>query len=483
MKMTDANMVFDTVGLPLAGTVEKVVVGGRDKFSLLGDAFVNIRQIGVIGWGSQGPAQAQNLKESLEDTDIKVVVGLRSSSTAFPKAEAAGFSLEDGTAGEMFKVISESDMVIILISDAGLAAEYKAIQTSMKAGATLGLSHGFLVGHMANVGTSFRKDINVVGVCPKGMGPSVRRLYVQGKEHNGAGINASYAVEQDYTGHAANHALGWAVAIGSPYIFPTTLTDEYRSDIFGERAILLGAVWGIAEALYADKVIGGLGKVESFAASAMSITGPISAAISKGGLCSIADALDDVQRHDFYETLNVTYQASLPLIREIYREVKSGREIASVIDQTSALAVDGWSKVDGSDMWRIGESARQGNIEVPLDPITSGVYLGVMMAQVDVLQENGHGWSEICNESIIEAVDSLNPYMAAKGVDFMVDNCSTTARLGGRKWGPRFAQMVTSNVLPELNGDAPLDWFDNHPVHEALSACMKLRPLVSIAVE
>jgi ketol-acid reductoisomerase len=66
----------------------------------------------------------------------------------------------------------------------------------MKPGSTLGLSHGFLLGHLQAQGDKFRDDINVVAVCPKGMGPSVRRLYEQGKSVDGAGINASFAVEQ-----------------------------------------------------------------------------------------------------------------------------------------------------------------------------------------------------------------------------------------------------------------------------------------------
>lgn len=66
----------------------------------------------------------------------------------------------------------------------------------MKPKAVLGLSHGFLLGHLQSVGEDFRKDISVIAVCPKGMGPSVRRLYVQGKEINGAGINSSFAVHQ-----------------------------------------------------------------------------------------------------------------------------------------------------------------------------------------------------------------------------------------------------------------------------------------------
>ena len=66
-----------------------------------------------------------------------------------------------------------------------------------------------------------------------------------------------------------------------------------------------------------------------------------------------------------------------------------------------------------------------------------------MMAQIDILLEHGHPYSEVANESVIESVDSLNPYMHARGVAYMVDNCSTTARLGSRKWAPRFDYLLT----------------------------------------
>ncbi len=76
------------------------------------------------------------------------------------------------------------------------ADNYSAIFSAMKPNSVLGLSHGFLLGHLQSEGKEFRKDISVIAVCPKGMGPSVRRLYVQGKEVNGAGINSSFAVHQ-----------------------------------------------------------------------------------------------------------------------------------------------------------------------------------------------------------------------------------------------------------------------------------------------
>ena len=146
------------------------------------------------------------------------------------------------------EVVAESDMVLLLISDAAQTQLYGEIFAAMKPGSTLGLSHGFLLGHLDSVNATFPDNINVIAVCPKGMGPSVRRLYVQGEEINGAGINSSFAVHQDVDGKATDYALAWAIALGSPYCFQTTLESEYKSDIFGERGILLGAAHGIVEA-------------------------------------------------------------------------------------------------------------------------------------------------------------------------------------------------------------------------------------------
>src|SRR5438045_5375219 len=113
-----SSKIFQVDTLPLEGHTEQVVKGGRHLFSLLPKAFAGVKQIGVIGWGSQGPAQSQNLRESLEGSGIRVKVGLRGGSSSMKEAEAAGFSEADGTLGEMFAVVRESDMVLLLISDA-----------------------------------------------------------------------------------------------------------------------------------------------------------------------------------------------------------------------------------------------------------------------------------------------------------------------------------------------------------------------------
>ncbi|MDA8611359.1 hypothetical protein N9L18_00650 [Candidatus Pacebacteria bacterium] len=266
---------------------EDVFRGGRDQFSLLPTAFDGIKQIGIIGWGSQGPAQAQNLRDSLKSigSNIRVVVGLREGSKSISDAKAAGFSSEDGTLGEMYKVIHDSDLNIILISDAAQVENYPEIFKAARPGTALGFSHGFLEGFLtANEGACFPKNVDIIMVAPKGMGPSVRRLYLQGMETGGSGINSSMAVHQNSSGNAQRIAAGWSVGIGSPVTFMTTMPMEWRSDIFGERAILLGGLWGLVEALY-DRFrhFGSDGRT-AFTQSVLALTSFVSPEISRHGM-------------------------------------------------------------------------------------------------------------------------------------------------------------------------------------------------------
>ena len=113
--------------------------------------------------------------------------------------------------------------------------------------------------------------------------------------------------------------------------------------------------------------------------------------------------------------------------------------------------------------------------------------MACMMAQVELLKDGGHPYSEIANESIIEAVDSLNPYMDYKGVSYMVDNCSTTARLGARKWASRFDYILKQQTFPTVDAGAvevesPFDKFMSSNIHEVLKVCAELRPSVDISV-
>jgi len=475
-----------------ADTQEQIVKGGRDLFPKLPKAFEGIKEIGVIGWGSQAPAQAQNLRDSLAEAgcDIKVRIGLREGSSSFEEAREVGFSEDADTLGEMYDIIKKSDLVMLLISDAAQAALYKEIFAAMKPGATLGLSHGFLLGYLDSIGEKFPEDMDVIAVCPKGMGPSVRRLYEQGKEVNGAGINASFAVHQDKSGKATELALGWGVALGSPFMFETTLTSEYCSDIYGERGILLGAVHGIVESLYRRYQRQGMSPDQAFTESCESITGNIVKIISTKGIKAVYEGLEGDDKEVFKQAYSASYLPSKEILQEIYDEVSSGNEIRTVIMHGKRISKYPVGKIDGNDTWQVGEKVRAARKEdetPPLNPFTAGVYIATMMAQIDVLLEAGHPYSEVVNESVIEAVDSLAPYMHYRGVAFMVDNCSFTAKTGSRKWAPRFDYILDQLAYTAVDNGKPVNEdlitaFENNKVHDAINECCKLRPSVDISV-
>mmetsp|Transcript_18451 Transcript_18451/g.26516 ORF Transcript_18451/g.26516 Transcript_18451/m.26516 type:complete len:530 (+) Transcript_18451:114-1703(+) len=482
--------VFSPVEVQLADTKEIIVKGGRDLFELLPKAFEGIEKVGVIGWGSQAPAQAQNLRDSLKaaGASATVSIGLREGSASFTEARECGFSEDDGTLGEMFEVMAQSDLVMLLISDAAQAKLYKKIFDTMKPGATLGLSHGFLLGHLESIGEKFPEDMDVIAVCPKGMGPSVRRLYEQGKEVNGAGINSSFAVHQDVSGKATDLALGWGIAVGSPFMFETTLSSEYKSDIFGERGILLGAVHGIVESLYRRYQRQGMTPEQAFLESSESITGKIVKIISREGIKAVYDQFNDDDKKIFETSYSASYLPAKEILQEIYDEVSSGNEIRTVIMHGERTAKYPVGKIDGTDTWLVGEKVRADRDEekIPINPFTAGVYVATMMAQCDVLLEAGHPYSEVINESVIEAVDSLCPYMHYRGVAFMVDNCSFTAKTGSRKWAPRFDYILDQLAYTAVdNGNAVdqdlIEAFKVHTIHGAVVECCKLRPPVDIS--
>lgn len=481
---------FKTKKLVLPGNDENVIKGGKCFYKQVSDVFNGTKQIAFLGWGSQGPAQSQNLRDTLASvgSDTKVVIGLRDNSTSIKEAEKAGFCKDNGTLLEMMEAVKQSDVVIMLISDSAQSKLYKEVMDNMKSGATLGLSHGFLLAHMKNEKTEWRKDINVIMVAPKGMGPSVRKLYEMGKTVDGAGINSSIAIEQDYDNKAIDIAIAWAIGIGSPYVFETTLESEYKSDIFGERADLLGGVWALVESLYSMNIqTFEMSKKEAFINSVETITGPISKMISENGLKGLYKKCckSKNDKKQFKAAYSQFFEPSYNVMKKIYDNVSSGEEIKEVIQKGADLAKNPMKPVDNESMWKIGKKVRnqrsEGNVKI--NPFTAGAYVAMIMAQVILLKEKGHLWSEIANESIIEATDSLNPYMHENGVAHMVDNCSVTARLGTRKWGPVFKKAfdkVISSINLDDNNKKKLKTFKNHDIHEVLEVVGEMRPTVAL---
>jgi len=265
---------------------------------------------------------------------------------------------------------------------------------------------------------------------------------------------------------------------------------EWRSDITGERAILLGGVHGIVEAFYRYLRDKGFPEKSAVVMSVGNITGPISRAISANGILGLYSDLNSAGQEVFQRIYSVAYGPFYELILEIYDEVTSGNEIRSVELAGQRLKKHPMREIDGTLMWEVGKEVRAERSDTleTVHPFTAGLYCAAMIAQIDVLGLHGHCWSEKANESIIEAVDSLNPFMRARGVAHMIDNCSTTARLGARKWAPRFDYVAMQQIFAVITNYSPInvaliEAFEKHPIHDALAVCSKMRPPVSIAVE
>ncbi|MBI5701433.1 ketol-acid reductoisomerase [Candidatus Saganbacteria bacterium] len=193
------------------------------------DADLNVlkgKKIAIIGFGSQGAAQSQNLK----DSGLDVVIGLREGSAHWEKVKEAG--LTPMTIEEAAKA---ADIVQILTPDETQADVYKqSIKKYMKKGKTLAFSHGFNI-HFKLIKPS--KDINVIMIAPKGPGPMVRQMYVQG-----GGVPSLIAIHQDATGDAKQIALAHAKGLGGARagVFETTFKEETETDLFGEQTVLCG---------------------------------------------------------------------------------------------------------------------------------------------------------------------------------------------------------------------------------------------------
>jgi ketol-acid reductoisomerase len=184
------------------------------------------KTVAIIGYGSQGHAHAQNLN----DSGVKVVVGLRPGGASWPKVEKAG--LKVAAVNEAVKV---ADVVMILLPDEQIAEVYrKDVEPHIKQGASLAFAHGFNV-HYGQVVP--RADLDVWMVAPKAPGHTVRSTYTQG-----GGVPHLVAVHQDKSGKARDLALSYAMANGGGKagIIETNFREETETDLFGEQAVLCG---------------------------------------------------------------------------------------------------------------------------------------------------------------------------------------------------------------------------------------------------
>jgi len=184
------------------------------------------KKVSIIGYGSQGHAHANNLK----DSGVDVTVGLRSDSSSVAKAENSGLKV-----APVAEAVASADLVMILTPDEFQAQLYKEeIEPNLKQGATLAFAHGFSILYNQVVP---RSDLDVIMVAPKAPGHTVRSEFVRG-----GGIPDLIAVHQDVSGQAKEIALSYASGVGGGRtgIIETTFKDETETDLFGEQAVLCG---------------------------------------------------------------------------------------------------------------------------------------------------------------------------------------------------------------------------------------------------
>jgi len=255
--------------------------------------------------------------------------------------------------------------------------------------------------------------------------------------------------------------------------------------------ILLGGAHGMCEFLYRHFRRSGASPEEAYTRSAEAITGPISHTISKKGMLELYSSLSAADKVLFEKAYCAAYKPCMEIHIECYEEVRTGREIGSVCQKVADFDRFPMGNIGGTEMWKVGEKVRAARktsdpYARKVDPVTAGVYVAMMVSQCDLLSEMGHCYSEVANESIIEAVDSLNPYMDYKGISHMVDNCSHTARLGSRRWAPRYDYLLEQNAEPLLNAEpnaALVEAFKANPIHGVLAKCQEYRPSVDISLE
>jgi ketol-acid reductoisomerase len=196
-------------------------------------SIIQNKSVAILGYGSQGHAHANNLR----DSGVNVVVGLRPGSASAIKAEKAGIIVKG-----VEEAVARADLVMILAPDEHHAKLYREqIEPNLKQGTALAFAHGFNI-HFGQILP--REDLDVIMIAPKGPGHLVRSTYTQG-----GGVPSLIAVYQDASGQAKEIALSYATAIGAGRagVIETTFREECETDLFGEQVVLCGGLTALIQ--------------------------------------------------------------------------------------------------------------------------------------------------------------------------------------------------------------------------------------------
>ncbi len=336
------------------GGVEENVVK-REEFPLAkAQEVLKDEIIAIIGYGVQGPAQALNLRDNginviigqapefKEDWDKAIKDGFVPGESLFPIAEAA----------------EKATVIQYLVSDAAQRAVWPILKPCLKEGDALYFSHGFSITYKDQTGVIPPENVDVILVAPKGSGTSVRRNFLAG-----TGINSSYAIFQDYTGRAEERTLALGIGIGSGYLFPTTFEGEVYSDLTGERGVLMGAIAGIMEAQYEVLRENGHSPSEAFNETVEELTQSLIRLIDENGMDWMYANCSATAQRGALDWKPKFRDATLPVFKNLYERVKTGKETEVVLDKTGRsnykelLEIE-LKEIRDSEMWQAGATVR-----------------------------------------------------------------------------------------------------------------------------
>jgi len=309
--------------------------------------------VAVLGYGVQGPAQALNMK----DNGISVIVGQRQGGRSWERALEDGFVPGD-TLFSLEEAAERATILQYLISDAGQMAAWPRLKPLLKEGDALYFSHGFSIVYKDQTGVIPPDNVDVILVAPKGSGRNVRLNFL-----DGSGINASYAVHQDFTGRAKERTLALGIAVGSGYLFPTTFEKEVHSDLTGERGVLMGCLEGVFEAQYDVLRKHGHSPSEAFNETVEELTQSLIRLVAENGMDWMYSNCSTTAQRGALDWRHRFRAAVAPVFEELYESVVSGEETRIVLEANSAPDYSDrlrkeLDELKDSEMWQAGAAVR-----------------------------------------------------------------------------------------------------------------------------
>ena len=280
--------------------------------------------IAIIGYGVQGPGQSLNLR----DNGFNVIVGQRKSKT-WDKAVADGW-VPGKTLFEIEEACEKATIIEFLLSDAAQIEMWPVVKKNLTKGKALYFSHGFGITFNERTGIIPPSDVDVILVAPKGSGTSLRTMFLEGR-----GLNSSFAVYQDATGHATERCLALGIGIGSGYLFETTFKREVYSDLTGERGSLMGAIQGLLSAQYEVLRENGHTPSEAFNESVEELTQSLMPLFAKKGMDWMYANCSTTAQRGALDWMGPFHDAIKPVMQKLYQSVKTGNEAQISIDSNS----------------------------------------------------------------------------------------------------------------------------------------------------